>query len=221
MPALNNGVQVDHARQPERRDPTARARRFLPYNRKHISDEEMKEKGAKDPGSTRSYTGQDWRLERLAHPRMWFAAAADRPSDPNDIPGTSTAAWDACATHRDMALKYWASGAESDELMADKRKSTLRGRLVPVASMTCRNRDTGHRYYDPPQRLRLAGNACSSSRQPDGGLRELIKLQAQTREPRSRWPKARAIRPRSTRPRSTSGKDPEASGLRPTGTLSG
>jgi len=80
----------------------------LAYNRKHISDEEMKEKGAKILIDEK-YKGKiggwsDWRT------RMWYAAL-QTGQDPNDIQDLD-AAWDAVRTHRDMALKYWASGAE-------------------------------------------------------------------------------------------------------------
>ncbi len=116
----------------------------LAYNRKHISDEEIREKGASiliDP----TYEGRiggwtDWRT------RMWYAALQTGQS-PNDIQDTD-AAWDAVRTHRDLALKYWTSGAELMSLLAEEEIYVTEGWSGRIAALQEQGHDIG--YYDPP-----------------------------------------------------------------------
>ena len=88
----------------------------LAYNRKYISDDEIKEKGAKILIDEK-YKGKiggwaDWRT------RLWYAAL-QTSQDPNDIKDMD-AAWDAVRKNRDLLLKYWSSGAELMSLLAEE-----------------------------------------------------------------------------------------------------
>ncbi|MDP3524576.1 MAG: extracellular solute-binding protein [Hoeflea sp.] len=117
----------------------------LAYNRKHISDEEMKEKGAKILIDEK-YKGKiggwsDWRT------RMWYAAL-QTGQDPNDIQDLD-AAWDAVRKHRDVALKYWASGAELMSLMAEEEIYVTEGWSGRIHALQEQGHDIG--YYDPPK----------------------------------------------------------------------
>jgi spermidine/putrescine transport system substrate-binding protein len=116
----------------------------LAYNRKHISDEEMKEKGAKIL-IDETYKGKiggwaDWRT------RLWYAAL-QTGQDPNDIKDID-AAWDAVRKHRDLALKYWSSGAELMSLLAEEEIYVTEGWSGRIYALQEQGHDIG--YYDPP-----------------------------------------------------------------------
>jgi spermidine/putrescine transport system substrate-binding protein len=116
----------------------------LAYNRAHISDEEMQEKGARiliDP----AYEGRiggwtDWRT------RIWYGAL-QTDQHPNDIQDMD-AVWDAIRQHRDLALKYWASGAELMSLLAEEEIYVTEGWSGRIYALQEQGHDIG--YYDPP-----------------------------------------------------------------------
>jgi spermidine/putrescine transport system substrate-binding protein len=116
----------------------------LAYNRSVISDEEMREKGAGiliDP----EYEGRiggwgEWRT------RIWYGAL-QTGQDPNNIEDME-AVWDAIRTHRDLALKYWASGAELMSLLAEEEIVVTEGWSGRIAALQEQGHDIG--YYDPP-----------------------------------------------------------------------
>src|SRR5699024_6881639 len=87
----------------------------IAYNRKYISDDEVKEKGARillDEKYKGKISGwNEWKT------RVWYAAL-QTDQDPNDIQDME-AVWDAVREHRDLVLKYWGSGAELMKLLAD------------------------------------------------------------------------------------------------------
>ncbi|SOE16516.1 spermidine/putrescine-binding protein [Hoeflea halophila] len=116
----------------------------LAYNRKFISDEEMREKGAKiliDEKHKGKIGGwSDWRT------RMWYAAL-QTGQDPNNIEDTE-AAWEAVRKHRDLALKYWASGAELMSLLAEEEIHVTEGWSGRIFALQEQGHDIG--YYDPP-----------------------------------------------------------------------
>ena len=116
----------------------------LAYNRAHISDEEMREKGARiliDP----EYEGRiggwgEWRT------RIWYGAL-QTDQNPNDIQDME-AVWDAIRQHRDLALKYWGSGAELMSLLAEEEIVVTEGWSGRIAALQEQGHDIG--YYDPP-----------------------------------------------------------------------
>jgi spermidine/putrescine transport system substrate-binding protein len=116
----------------------------LAYNRAVISDEEMQEKGARiliDP----AYEGRiggwgEWRT------RIWYGAL-QTDQDPNGIEDME-AVWDAIRQHRDLALKYWSSGAELMSLLAEEEIVVTEGWSGRIAALQEQGHDIG--YYDPP-----------------------------------------------------------------------
>ncbi len=116
----------------------------LAYNRAQISDEEMREKGARiliDP----AYEGRiggwgEWRT------RIWYGAL-QTDQNPNDIQDME-AVWDAIRQHRDLALKYWGSGAELMSLLAEGEIYVTEGWSGRIAALQEQGHDIG--YYDPP-----------------------------------------------------------------------
>lgn len=117
----------------------------LAYNRKYISDEEMKEKGAKILIDA-AYKGKiggwsDWRT------RVWYGAL-QTGQDPNAITDIE-AVWDAVRQHRDLALKYWASGAELMSLLAEEEIHVTEAWSGRVFALQEQGHDIG--YYDPPK----------------------------------------------------------------------
>lgn len=116
----------------------------LAYNRKFISDEEMKEKGAKiliDEAYKDKIGGwSDWRT------RIWYGAL-QTGQDPNNITDIE-AVWDAIRSHRDLALKYWGSGAELMSLLAEEEIYVTEGWSGRIAALQEQGHDIG--YYDPP-----------------------------------------------------------------------
>ncbi|MBC7141974.1 MAG: extracellular solute-binding protein [Rhodobacteraceae bacterium] len=117
----------------------------LAYNRKYISDEEMKEKGAKiliDAAHKGKIGGwSDWRT------RVWYGAL-QTDQDPNNITDIE-AVWDAVRQHRDLALKYWASGAELMSLLAEEEIHVTEGWSGRIYALQEQGHDIG--YYDPPK----------------------------------------------------------------------
>ncbi len=106
----------------------------LAYNRKYISDEEMKEQGARIMLNEK-YKGKiggwsDWRT------RIWYGAL-QTDQDPNNIQDMD-AVWDAIRTHRDLALKYWGSGAELMSFWLKKKSMSLKAGLA--VSLHCKSR---------------------------------------------------------------------------------
>jgi len=116
----------------------------LAYNRAHISDEEMREKGASVLVDA-AYEGKiggwsDWRT------RVWYGAL-QTGQDPNNIEDME-AVWDAIRAHRDLALKYWGSGAELMSLLAEGEIWVTEGWSGRIAALRQEGHDIG--YYDPP-----------------------------------------------------------------------
>ncbi|MHA7827265.1 MAG: extracellular solute-binding protein, partial [Roseovarius sp.] len=116
----------------------------IAYNRKHISDEEAKEKGAMlliDEAYKGKIAGwSDWRT------RLWYAAL-QTGQDPNNIEDIE-AAWDAVRTHRDLSLKYWGSGAELMSLLAEEEIYVTEGWSGRIYALQEQGHDMG--YIDPP-----------------------------------------------------------------------
>lgn len=116
----------------------------IAYNRDVISDEEAREKGASlliDPAYEGKIGGwSDWRT------RIWMAAL-QTGQNPNDIEDME-AVWDAIRTHRDLALKYWSSGAELMSLLAEGEIHVTEGWSGRIYAL----QDQGHNigYVDPP-----------------------------------------------------------------------
>jgi spermidine/putrescine transport system substrate-binding protein len=116
----------------------------IAYNRAHISDEEMQEKGARiliDPEYRERIGGyNDWRT------RIWFGAL-QTGQDPNNIEDME-AVWEAVRENRDLVLKYWSSGAELMSLLAEEEIYVTEGWSGRIAALQEQGHDIG--YYDPP-----------------------------------------------------------------------
>lgn len=116
----------------------------LAYNTERISREEMEEKGARillESAYQDKIGGfSDWRT------RMWYAAL-QTGQDPNNIEDLE-AAWDAIRQHRDLALKYWNSGAELMSLLAEGEIWVTEGWSGRIAALQEEGHPIG--YYDPP-----------------------------------------------------------------------
>lgn len=115
----------------------------IAYNRKHISDEEAKEKGANillDPAYKDKIGGwAEWRT------RIWMAAL-QTDQDPNDIQDMD-AAWDAVRENRDLLLKYWTSGAELMSLLAEEEIYVTEAWSGRIYALQEQGHDIG--YVDP------------------------------------------------------------------------
>ena len=116
----------------------------LAYNRKYISDDEMKEKGAKiliaEAHKGKIGGWSDWRT------RMWYASL-QTGQDPNGVTDEE-ACWDAVRQHRDLALKYWGSGAELMSLLAEEEIHVTEGWSGRIYALQEQGHDIG--YMDPP-----------------------------------------------------------------------
>jgi len=115
----------------------------LAYNRKHISDDEIKEKGAKILIDEK-YKGKiggwgEWKT------RIWYGAL-QTDQNPNDIKDIEKV-WDAIRAHRDLALKYWSSGAELMSLLANEEIYVTEGWSGRIKALQDQGHDIG--YYDP------------------------------------------------------------------------
>ncbi|MFZ0488592.1 MAG: extracellular solute-binding protein [Arenicellales bacterium] len=116
----------------------------LAYNRKHISDDEMKQKGAKILIDEK-YKGKiggwgEWKT------RIWYGAL-QTDQDPNDIKDMDSV-WDAIRKNRDLVLKYWSSGAELMSLLAEEEIYVTEGWSGRIKALQEQGHDMG--YYDPP-----------------------------------------------------------------------
>jgi spermidine/putrescine transport system substrate-binding protein len=116
----------------------------IAYNRKYISDEEAKEKGAKlliDAAYKGKIGGwSDWRT------RVWYASL-QTGQDPNNATDMD-AVWDAVRTNRDLLLKYWQSGAELMSLLAEEEIYVTEGWSGRIYALQEQGHDIG--YIDPP-----------------------------------------------------------------------
>jgi len=116
----------------------------LAYNKKHISEAEMKEKGANILNDAQ-YEGKiggwsDWRT------RIWYAAL-QTGQHPNDIKDLD-AVWDKLREHRELVLKYWESGAELMSLLAEEEIYVTEAWSGRIAALQQQGHEIG--YYDPP-----------------------------------------------------------------------
>ena len=187
----------------------------LAYNRKYISDDEMQEKGARiliDEAHKGKIGGWgDWRT------RIWYAAL-QTGQDPNDI-------------HRhggDLgrdphaprpALKYWGSGAELMSLLAEEEIHVTEGWSGRIFALQEQGHDIG--YMDPPNGFGWQECMFVIKGSPMEACEELLNFML---APRNRDRRGRGAElPARARPaEGRSGRqDPDAAGLRPTGTLDG
>lgn len=116
----------------------------LAYNRRYVSQEEMEAKGAKilsDPAMRGKVAiHDDWIT------RVWYAALATG-QDPNAVQDEN-AIWENLRQQRDTAVKLWASGAESMNLLASEEVYVCDAWSGRVASLQQEGADIG--WYDPP-----------------------------------------------------------------------
>ncbi|WP_340149069.1 extracellular solute-binding protein [uncultured Sneathiella sp.] len=116
----------------------------IAYNRKHISDDEAKEKGAKllidEKLKGKLGAWGDWRT------RIWYGSL-QTGQDPNNATDMD-AVWDAIRTNRDLLLKYWSSGAELMSLLAEEEIYATEAWSGRVYALQEQGHDIG--YMDPP-----------------------------------------------------------------------
>jgi spermidine/putrescine transport system substrate-binding protein len=115
----------------------------IAYNRKYISDDEAKAKGAKLMVDE-AYKGKiggwgEWKT------RVWYGALQS-DQDPNAIKDID-AVWDMIRAHRDLALKYWSSGAELMSLLAEEEIYVTEGWSGRIKALQDQGHDIG--YHDP------------------------------------------------------------------------
>lgn len=116
----------------------------IAYNRKHVSDDEVKEKGA-NILLDKKYKGKiggwaEWKT------RIWYAAL-QTDQNPNDIQNMD-AIWDAIREHRDLLLKYWNSGAQLMSLLGNEEIYLTEGWSGRIRALQDQGYDIG--YMDPP-----------------------------------------------------------------------
>ena len=116
----------------------------IAYNRAYISDEEAQAQGARlliNPDYQGKIGGwNDWRT------RIWYGAL-QTDQDPNNIQDLE-AVWDAVRQHRDLALRYWTSGAELMNLMAEEEIHVTEAWSGRIFALQEQGHDIG--YIDPP-----------------------------------------------------------------------
>ncbi|MFH1803343.1 MAG: extracellular solute-binding protein [Pseudomonadota bacterium] len=115
----------------------------IAYNRKYISDDEARAKGAKLMVDE-AYKGKiggwaEWKT------RIWYGALQS-DQDPNNIQDID-AVWDQIRIHRDLALKYWTSGAELMSLLAEEEIYVTEGWSGRIRALQDQGHDIG--YFDP------------------------------------------------------------------------
>ena len=179
----------------------------LAYNRKYISDEEMKEKGASiliDEAYKDKIGGwSDWRT------RIWYGAL-QTGQDPNNIEDME-AVWDAIRSHRDLALKYWSSGAELMSLLAEEEIYVTEGWSGRIAALQQEGHDIG--YYDAPGSFAWQECLHGAQGQPGRGLRGASELHARARD-LDRRGRGAELSARARRDQGRSGRqDPDPAGL--------
>jgi spermidine/putrescine transport system substrate-binding protein len=115
----------------------------IAYNRKYISDEEAKEKGAAlltDPRFKDKIGGYD-----SMSTRVWYGAVGTG-QNPNDIKDMD-AVWAKVREQRDLAKKFWGSGAELMDLLAKEEIVVTDAWSGRIAALQQQGHDIG--YLDP------------------------------------------------------------------------
>lgn len=117
----------------------------IAYNTKYVSEEEAKALGAnlllkKELKGKIGGWGGDWSN------RAWYGALQS-DQNPNDIKDWD-AVWDKAREHRDLVLKYWASGAELMDLLAKEEIYVTEAWSGRVAALQAQGHPIA--YMDPP-----------------------------------------------------------------------
>lgn len=120
----------------------------IAYNTKFVSEEKAKELGAnllldKELKGKIGGWGGDWAN------RAWYGALQSS-QDPNDIQDWD-AVWDKAREHRELVLKYWASGAELMDLLAKEEIYVTEAWSGRVAALQAQGHPIA--YMDPPNGL--------------------------------------------------------------------
>lgn len=115
----------------------------IAYNKDIISEEEIKEKGAKILIDEK-YKGRlggisDWRTQ------CWYGAITSG-QDPNNIEDED-AMWDVLRKQRSLLLKYWSSGADLMELLSSGEIVATQGWSGRIATLQKEGLAIG--YYEP------------------------------------------------------------------------
>ncbi len=117
----------------------------IAYNTKYVSEEKAKELGAnllldKELKGKIGGWGGDWAN------RAWYGALQS-DQNPNDIQDWD-AVWDKAREHRELVLKYWASGAELMDLLAKEEIYVTEAWSGRVAALQAQGHPIA--YMDPP-----------------------------------------------------------------------
>jgi spermidine/putrescine transport system substrate-binding protein len=143
----------------------------IAYNTKYVSEEKAKELGANllldtDLKGKIGGWGGDWAN------RAWYGALQS-DQDPNNIQDWD-AVWDKAREHRDLVLKYWASGAELMDLLAKEEIYVTEAWSGRVAAL----QEQGHpiAYMDPPNGLAWMESMFVLSGSPLEAAEELLNF---------------------------------------------
>lgn len=117
----------------------------IAYNTKYVTEEKAKELGAnllldKELKGKIGGWGGDWAN------RAWYGALQS-DQNPNDIQDWD-AVWDKAREHRELVLKYWASGAELMDLLAKEEIYVTEAWSGRVAALQAEGHPIA--YMDPP-----------------------------------------------------------------------
>lgn len=116
----------------------------IAYNPARVEEARVRELGARiliDADYRHRIGGwEDWRT------RLWYAAVMSG-QDPNAIADIA-AAWDMIRRHRDLAVKYWASGAELMSLLAQEEMFVSDAWSGRIAALREAGIDMG--FHQPP-----------------------------------------------------------------------
>jgi len=120
----------------------------IAYNTKFVSEDKARELGAnllldKELKGKIGGWGGDWAN------RAWYGALQSN-QDPNDIQDWD-AVWDKAREHRELVLKYWASGAELMDLLAKEEIYVTEAWSGRVAALQAQGHPIA--YMDPPNGL--------------------------------------------------------------------
>lgn len=120
----------------------------IAYNTKYVSEEKARELGAnllldKELKGKIGGWGGDWAN------RAWYGALQS-DQNPNNIQDWD-AVWDKAREHRDLILKYWASGAELMDLLAKEEIYVTEAWSGRVAALQAQGHPIA--YMDPPNGL--------------------------------------------------------------------
>lgn len=150
--------------------PTTYGTSGLAYNTTVISPEEIKEKG---PAllADQKYAGKIGACSEITH-RVWYAALGTK-QDPNNIEDID-AVWAKLRETRDLAKKFWSSGAELMDLLSKGEIVVTDAWSGTIATLQQQGHPIG--YIDPPGALAWMDDMLILKGSPMAECEELINF---------------------------------------------